>query len=855
MMNFKGLKPFQLIVVATIMIFTWTQCSTSKPTVQTVEHRVIDTVFVTAPRVDSDEANEQIVMEANPYHGTHTSTIDIKHTQLDLSFDWPNRKVIGTANITLSPYFFPTNMIELDAKNFEVKKASIKVGDMLIDPKIENDGKKIRLHSPNVIFKKSDELMVSIEYVASPYAADGGGSTAITSDRGLFFINPTGTEKNKPTQIWTQGETESNSRWFPTVDKPNEKTTQDISVTIPDNMVSLSNGNKVSSNNNGDGTITERWVLDQPHAPYLFMLAIGEYAVVKDMWQGKEVSYYVEPEYKEDARDIFGNTKEMLTYFSDLLDYPYPWPKYSQVTGRDYVSGAMENTTAVLYGQFVQKPSMDLIDNNNDGIVAHEMFHHWFGDLVTCESWSNLTLNEGFANYSEYLWQEHKYGREAADQHRYFEFRGYLNQAKNNVHPLIDFNYHDKEDMFDSHSYNKGGLVLHMLRDIFGDEAFFKSLNYYLTTMQYKAVEVHDLRLAFEAITGNDLNWFFNQWYLAEGHPKLEVNYTRVPDSKGIQIQVDQVQDATWPMFRIPIEFMFIATNGNKWNETYWVDQRTSTIDVEVQNNDQIQYVITDPRAVLLAEIELLYDVPDEVVFENAISIEPRLKALSKILRSEDIEDKSKWYALASSADFYGTRKLVVDNGVLDDKTLVQIAANDANAQVRTSAVNKIEDVKSNEQALMNILQNDASNIVRASAAKQLITVLESPESLFPYLEDSRSTSLLNVKAAILAESGKPEAANFFETHQHDVSFGDLFPYYSSWATYLNNLKDASAITNQLNSWKAVVGNKETNIYNKYAIMQGLTQIGSLPNLEEASKTQLTNLVTEISAEAAQSLH
>jgi len=223
----------------------------------------------------------------------------------------------------------------------------------------------------------------------------GGGSAAITSDQGLFFINPRNEDSEKPQQIWTQGETEWNSRWFPTTDKPNERCTQEMYLTVEDKYVTLSNGLLKSSKKNADGTRTDYWKM------------------VK-----------------------------------------YPWQKYSQVVVRDYVSGAMENTTGVIFGDFVQKTERELIDNHNDGIVAHEMFHHWFGDYVTCESWANLTMNEGFANYSEYLWFEHKYGREEADRHLRNEMNGYLGSVgQGGAHPLIHWGYNDKEDMFDAHIF------------------------------------------------------------------------------------------------------------------------------------------------------------------------------------------------------------------------------------------------------------------------------------------------------------------------------------------------------------------------------------------------------------------
>ena len=213
--------------------------------------------------------------------------------------------------------------------------------------------------------------------------------------KGLYFINPKGEEKDKPTQIWTQGETEANSVWMPTIDKPNQKTTQEIYMTVPAKYVTLSNGLLISQKKNADGTRTDYWKMDLPHAPYLFFMGVGDFAIVKDSYKGKEVSYYVEKEYAPVARSIFGNTPEMMKFFSEKLGVEYPWQKYAQIVGRDYVSGAMENTTATLHQESAYQNARELVDGIRwEGTIAHELFHQWFGDLVTAESWSNLTVNE-----------------------------------------------------------------------------------------------------------------------------------------------------------------------------------------------------------------------------------------------------------------------------------------------------------------------------------------------------------------------------------------------------------------------------------------------------------------------------
>ena len=541
------------IVLVAIFLF---QCSTSKKVNNPessliIEERELDTLFVTAPReIDPSEREnaEKVIPQNLPTYNASVKRVnDLLHTKLDLRFDWKQEKVIGKATLRLKPHFYPTNTLTLDAKDFDIQSITLLSNKKALQ--YEYDGSLIQI-SLDKTYTRQETYEINIQYIASPAAT--GGSNAITSNQGLFFINPSGEEAGKPQQIWTQGETEWNSRWFPTIDKPNERCTQEVFVTVQDKFTTLSNGLLISSQKNEDGTRTDHWNMDQPHAPYLFMLAIGEFARVEDKWNDIIVDYYVEPEYKEDARAIFSNTVEMLNFFSDKLGVPYPWSKYSQVVVRDYVSGAMENTTAVIFGEFVQKKKGDLIDNHNEKIIAHELFHHWFGDLVTCESWANLTMNEGFANYSEYLWLEHQYGTEEADYHMLTEWGDYIDAARFNAHPLIHFGHKDKEEMFDRHSYNKGGAVLHMLRKQVGDDAFWAGLNLYLNKHKYTAVEAHDLRLAFEEVTGEDLNWFFNQWYFEQGHPELDISHSYENGNAFLTIEQTQTTEGTPSIFQLP---------------------------------------------------------------------------------------------------------------------------------------------------------------------------------------------------------------------------------------------------------------------------------------------------------------
>ncbi|HUQ64862.1 MAG TPA: M1 family metallopeptidase [Flavitalea sp.] len=530
------------------------------------------------------------------YRETSPQVNDLVHTKIDIRFDYNKSYAYGKAWLTLKPHFYSTDSLKLDAKGMDIKNVSIVKGSSNQPLKYDYDGMELRINLDKS-YSRNDKYTVFVNYVSKPNEFKAKGSAAITDAKGLYFINPKGEEKDKPTQIWTQGETEGTSVWVPIIDKPNQKTTDEIAMTVPAKYVTLSNGKLTAQKKNADGTRTDTWKMELPHAPYLFFMGVGDYAVIKDEYRGKEVSYYVEKEYAPVARKIFGNTPEMISFFSKALEIDYPWVKYSQIVGRDYVSGAMENTTATLHQESAQQDARELKDGNIwENTIAHELFHQWFGDYVTSESWSNLTLNESFANYSEYLWQEYKFGKEAADEHNFGEMNGYV-QSQSDKKDLVRFFYDDKESMFDAVSYNKGGRILHMLRNYVGDSAFFKSLNTYLTENKFGTGEAHQLRIAFEKTTGLDLNWFWNQWYFGSGHPKLNINYVYDNASKNVKVIVEQTQGNK--IFRLPVAIdMYNGTN--KVRHKVWLSNKIDTLTFAYSSKPDL--VNVDADKMLLAE-------------------------------------------------------------------------------------------------------------------------------------------------------------------------------------------------------------------------------------------------------------
>jgi aminopeptidase N len=636
------------------------------------------------------------------YRETPTKINDLVHTRLDVKPDFSKSYLYGKAWLTLQPHFYPTDSLTLDAKYFDVKKLVLVRGTQEIPLKYENTDWELKIKLDRT-YKMGEKYMVYIDYVARPDEFEKKyDQNAVLGIKGMYFINPLGEDKDKPTQIWTQGETQSSCGWFPTIDRTNQKTTEELTVTVADKYVTLSNGKLMSQKKNADGTRSDYWKMDLPHAPYLFFLGVGEYAVIKDSYKGKEVNYYVEKEYAGVAKQIFGNTPEMMGFFSRITGVEYPWVKYSQITGRDYVAGAMENTTATIHQESAQQDARELADGNQwEGTVAHELFHQWFGDYVTCENWTNLTLNESFADYSQTLWEEYKYGRDAGDAENNNGLLGYLNGG-NEKKDLVRFYYNDREDMFDGVSYNKGGRILHMLRNYVGDSAFFKSLNLYLTTNKFKSAEAHQLRLAFEEVTGKDLNWYFNQWYYGSGHPKLDISYQYDDAAGKASVIVKQTQKGD-KIFKLP--FAIDMYNGaSKVRHQVWAANPADTFVFNYTTRPDL--INVDGDKILLAEKK------DGKTLENYVhqykfagNYMDRREALDFCSKKQDDPKAFDIVKLGLTDKYYRLRnftlnkldmkKDAVKTGV--EKILVNLTKNDKEATVRGNAINQLAKYKKAE--------------------------------------------------------------------------------------------------------------------------------------------------------------
>ena len=701
-----------------------------------------------------------------PYKESAERKWDLIHTRLELKPDWEKQWLRGKATLLLEPYYFSQDTIFLDARGFEISRVSLKIKSETSSPSFIYDGLKLKIPSGRAI-PKGMQAEVSIDYIAKPNELPSGGSAAISDDRGLYFINNDGKKAGLPRQIWTQGETQGARCWFPTIDEPNEKCTQEMYITVEDRFKTLSNGILKSSRKTGQSLRTDVWEMKQPHAPYLFMMAVGEFAVVPDKFGKIPLQYWVEPRYRNLAKKIFGRTPAMMEFFSKLLGYPFPWPKYDQVVVRNFVSGAMENTSASVFNESLQCGPAELVDHDWDGIIAHELFHQWFGDLVTLESWANLPLNESFANYAEYLWDEHRLGRDDADLGGLKEKYQYLYEAATKREPLIRYQHNKPDDMFDSHSYAKGGRILHLLRQELGDRAFFEGLGFYLKKHEYKTVEIHDLRLAFEEVTGRDLNWFFDQWFLSAGHP--EIRTEEIIEQNRLLLITHQEQDTLYsPLYRIdlPVE---IKTGGKIQREKFKIRHLHDTLILPLTG--KLEMVLWDADATLPGRIEHNRK-PESLIFQYFASARGihRLQALEE-LQSRGMPDQSGMISLLRSAlkdSFWACRETALEMlQDLDSLKRQEAAADvlplmkDGKPQVRKQALKFLSGVQVAERrAILEKALTDSSLIVSTEALRQFLA------REYPGMEDIRkkfeNDTLNNYKGVL---------AGFYEAKDGQASF------------------------------------------------------------------------------------
>ncbi len=853
-------------------------CHSTKKTVAAPPTATINAIV---PMADTPKVEANMPPKKENYQSANPKVCDLIHTKLEVSFDWTYSRLNGKATITLKPHFYPTQMCYLNARGMDIKSVNLYSMAVVSEPatgkpkgvmksvekmisvpssfKYENDSIKIDLGRA---FTRTENFIVEIDYVSKPDELKQGGSNAISSDKGLYFINPKSINPYKMPQIWTQGETQSNSAWFPTIDSPNQKTTQEIYMTVLDRFTTLSNGVLVSSRKNTDGTRTDYWKMDQPHAPYLFMMAVGEFKKVTDEpWNGKEISYYVEAEYVPHAKAIFGNTKEMIEFYSSKLGVPYAWPKYAQIAVRDYVSGAMENTSATLHGDFaVYATTREIMDGNKgEDIIAHELFHQWFGDLVTCESWSNLPLNESFATYGEYLWEEYKFGRDAADLHHMQSRAGYMASTKQ-VN-LIRFNYENREDMFDGFSYNKGGQILHMLRKVVGDDAFFASLKTYLENRKFKTGEIHDLRMAFEEVTGKDMNWFFNQWFLSKGHPVIEVTNSFDATNNFVELTVEQKQNfKTTPLYELPL-CVDVYENGKATRHNIVITDAKQTFKFKTSGKPQL--VNFDAERQLLAELTYKKSAEEYAFqYKNAPLYGDRyeaLKELNKDIKNDIAYQTIKW--AAENDKYHRLRETAMNylNAVAKDKEaelkplMAKIYEKDTKTTTRANALEYLNTHYASDAMVASL--NDAaykeSSYAIISEALKYYTKKDPKLGVekAKFYEKENGKSILYTIASIYANHGSDIQLEFFNANMKYFGGFELITYLSNYIKLAKKSESSTGAILAARDFEVIA--REGGKFTKTGAVKGMKDLSAIWTKKETDWKAKVELAKKEGKDAA----
>ena len=711
-----------------------------------------------------------VTAQENEYRGFAEKKHDLIHTKLVAGFDYTQSQLNGEVWLQLRPHFYASNVLVLDAKAMAIHQIAIEKNNQRKNLSYTYDSLQLTI-TLDKTYTKNENYTVYIKYTARPNEYKANGSAAITDAKGLYFINPLGTDKNKPTQIWTQGETEGTSVWIPIIDKTNQKTTQEFHLTVPSKYVSLSNGLLVKQVDNKNGTRLDVWKMDQPHSPYLFFIGVGDYAIVKDSYIGEvaratdgkkkindvnrniELTYYIEKEYEQVARKIYGNTPAMMAFYEKILGVNFPWVKYAQISGRNYVSGAMENTTATLHSDAVQQDARELVDENAwESTIAHELFHQWFGDLVTAESWSNLTVNESFADFSQTLWAEYSKGKDEGAYENYKGLRGYLSSPTDAEKDLVRFYYKDREDMFDLVSYQKGGRVLNMLRHYVGEEAFFASLNKYLTDNQFKNGSAIKLKLAFEAVTGKDLNWFFNQWYFGSGHPYVRItqNYDAAKKQVMIKVQQTQVQEK---VFALPIGVdVYVQGKRNHYDiwsknkvDSFYFDAAVAPDNVNVDNDKVLLWAKDESKPLEQYAYQM----------KHARNFLDRLEAVKEASENLNNAIAQQILTTAMQDSFYVIRAAAMtayNPKSLDAATeaaIFNIASKDANKSNRETAIDIIGSLEKEAYKQYFIDWTKDSSYSVSGAALEALELLDSSMAKEIAYKESKNSTKKRLNTAV----------------------------------------------------------------------------------------------------------
>ncbi|MBU8899388.1 peptidase M1 [Corallococcus sp. H22C18031201] len=489
-----------------------------------------------APAIASSEPHPFSLPGATEHYAAERP-VRAEHIRLELDLDFEARALTGRCTTRVSAVR-AVSTVTFDAVDMDITEARVDGRPA----RFSNSGAHARVELPEPM-EPGQARDITLAYRCRPR-------------RGLYFWGPDAGYPERPLQAWTQGQDIDARCWFPCLDTPAQKATTEVIATFPARMTSLSNGVLVRDVTEGERR-TQHYRMEQPHSPYLVTLVVGEFEEATDSAGTVPLRYLYPPGRREDALRCVARTPQMVALYQQLTGEPFPWSGYAQVFVTEFILGGMEHTTATTLLDSVLHDARAHADYSAEPLIAHELAHQWFGNLLTCRDWPHGWLNEGFATYVEVLWKEHADGADEADQHRLTDLSAYLTEVRERyARPIVARKFHAPMDLFDRHLYEKGALVLHELRRRVGDDLFFRALRHYVSRHRHGVVETVDLSRAFEEATGHNLDRVFDQYVFSPGHPELKVEVRYDAEEARLRLKVRQTQrtDAGTPVFRLPLD-------------------------------------------------------------------------------------------------------------------------------------------------------------------------------------------------------------------------------------------------------------------------------------------------------------
>ena len=628
---------------------------------------------------------------------------DALHYLIKIELDLEQKTFGGATTVTVTSFREGLTTCVLDAEEFTVTSV---VSDDGVALKFDQTAKELAVQLPRP-YKFGEELSFTCFY--------HGRDPKI----GLRFMPET---KDNPLIVFSDSFPENVHHWFPCFDYPNDKVTNEIVATVKSGLKVAANGRLVSvTEDKAAGKVSYHWSQDLPHSTYLIFLAAAPYVVVRDSYGTLPVNYWVYPQDEAKVKPTYGKTPKMIEFFNRIYGYDYPWQKYDQVSVPS--GGGAESTSATAMTHRIMVDEKGEPDFPAIGIVSHELAHQWWGDLITLRSWAHTWLNESFGTYSDYLYHRFEKGDDEGAIDLLGKLNAYLREAKTRyIRPIVSDRYDKPGEMFDSHTYPKGARVLHMLRSLVGDEPFFKTLSHFLHRYAFDAVDTDDFIRSVKTVTGQNLDWFFDQWLFKPGHPVFEVKSEWDAAGKVVRLKVAQVQDFSKgvPVFRVPVSIKLV-TPGKTDIRKVWIKEREETFEFPLEAKPLL--VRFDEDNVLIKEItfpkereELLYQLKHDDVIG-------RMDAAAGLLAfKEDPQTAAGLIASVQTDPFWAVRKSSLEAlARLKAKTgpaVFKKACQDPDSQVRAAALVALGDLK--DRALFEfykgLFQKDVSYRVQAEA-------------------------------------------------------------------------------------------------------------------------------------------